>query len=93
MSLYVSFFIKRNKKWNLEGSYAFHMKPPGRFKIWEKDLLWILQAAASSNELPALPPLSPHVATPARDSTAATAKIMCNNEFIFFLKKFIANFF
>jgi hypothetical protein len=30
MSLYVSFFITRNKKLNLEGSYAFHMKPPGR---------------------------------------------------------------
>ncbi len=51
--------------------------------IWEKDLLWILRAASSSYELPALPPLSPHVATPTRVFSAATAKIMCNNEFFF----------
>jgi hypothetical protein len=69
------------------------MKPPGRSKIWEKDLLWILRAASSSYELPALPPLSPHVATPTRVFSAATAKIMCNNELIFFLKKFLTNLF
>jgi hypothetical protein len=79
MALYVSFFITRNKKWNLEGSYAFHMKQPRRSKIWEKDLLWTLWAASSSYELPALLPLSPHVATPTRVSNAATAKIICTN--------------
>ncbi len=36
MTLYVSFFIKSNKKYNLEGSYAFHKKPPRRSKIWKK---------------------------------------------------------
>ncbi len=59
MSLYVSFFITSNKKYNLEGSYAFHKKPPRRSKIWEKNLLWILRAASSSYELPALPPPFP----------------------------------
>jgi hypothetical protein len=75
MSLYVSFFITSNKNWNFKGSYAFHKKPPRRSKIWKKNLLWILWAASSS------PPPSPHVATPTKVSTAATAKIMCNIEF------------
>ncbi len=51
----------------------------------EKSLLWILWAASSSYELPALPPPSPHVATPAKVSTAPIEKIMCNIEFIFVL--------
>jgi hypothetical protein len=75
MSLYVSFFITSNKKYNLEGSYAFHKKPPRRSKIRKKNSLWILWAASSSYELPALPLPSLHVATPAKFSTAATAKI------------------
>ncbi len=60
LSLYVYFFITSNKKWKLEGSYAFHKKPPGRSKIRRENLLWILWAASSSYELPALPPL-PHM--------------------------------
>jgi hypothetical protein len=95
MSLYVSFFITSNKKYNLEGSYAFHKKPPRRSKIWKKNLLWILWAASSSYELPALPPPSPPVATPAKVSTAPMEKIICNIEFfciiiciILFLKNF-----
>jgi hypothetical protein len=78
MSLYVSFFITSNKKWNLEGSYAFHKKPPGRSKIRGKNLLWLFRAASSSYELPALLPPYPQVAIPAKVSTAATAKIICN---------------
>jgi hypothetical protein len=35
------------------------------------------------------PPPSPHVAIPARFSTAATEKIMCNIEFIFVLIKLV----
>jgi hypothetical protein len=89
MSLYVSFFIASNKKWNLEGSYAFHKKPPRRFKIWKKNLLWILWAASSSYELPALPSPNPHVAAPAKVFTATKTKIMCNIEFIFVLKKLL----
>jgi hypothetical protein len=85
MSLYVSFFITSNKKYNLEGSYAFHKKPPRRSKIWKKNLLWILWAASSSYELPALPPPSPPVATPAKVSTAPMEKIICNIEFFFVL--------
>jgi hypothetical protein len=81
----VSFFITSNKKLNLEGSYAFYKKPPRRSKIWKKSLLWILWAASSSYELPALPPPSLHVATPAKVSTAPIEKIMCNIEFIFVL--------
>ena len=54
-------------------------------KIWEKNLLWILRAASSSYELPALPPPSLHVATPAKFSTAPIEKIMGNFEFIFVL--------
>jgi hypothetical protein len=69
----------------LEGSYAFHRKPPRRSKIWEKNLLWILWAASSSYELPALPPPSPHVATPAKISTAPIEKIMGYIEIIFLL--------
>ncbi len=49
----------------------------------QKSLLWILWAASSSYELPALPPPSPHVATPAKVSTAPIEKIMCNIEFLF----------
>ena len=60
MSLYVSFFITTNKNWNLEGSYAFHKKLPRRSKIWKKNLFWILWAASSSYELPAIPPF-PHM--------------------------------
>jgi hypothetical protein len=37
------------------------------------------------------PPPSPHVATPAKVSTAATAKIMYNIEFISVLKKLLTN--
>jgi hypothetical protein len=55
----------------------------------EKILLWILWAASSSYELPALPPPSPHVATPSMISTTATAKIMCHIEFIFVLIKLL----
>jgi hypothetical protein len=40
-------------------------------KYGEKNLLWKLRAASSSYELPALPPPSPHVATPAKVSTAS----------------------
>jgi hypothetical protein len=70
MSLYVSVFITSKKKSNLEGSYAFHKKSPRRSKIWrEKNLIWILWAPS--------PPLSPHVATPAKVSMAATVKILC----------------
>jgi hypothetical protein len=85
MSLNVSFFITSNKKLNLEGSYAFYKKPPRRFKNLEKSLLWILRAASSSYELPALSSPSLHVATPAKVSTAPIEKIMCNIEFIFVL--------
>ncbi len=60
MSSYVSFFITSLKKWNLEGYYAFHKKPPRRSKIRKKNLLWILWAASSSYELPAISPL-PHM--------------------------------
>jgi hypothetical protein len=81
----VSFFLTSNKKLNLEGSYAFHKKPPRRSKIREKNLLWILWAASSSYELPALPPPSQHVATPAKVSTAPIEKIMGMIEFIFVL--------
>ncbi len=82
MSLYVSFFITSNKKWNLEGSYAFHKKPPRRSKIWrKKNLLWILWAASSSYELPALPSPSLHVATPGKVFKATKTKIMCNIKF------------
>jgi hypothetical protein len=91
MPLYVSFFITSNKKRSLEGSYAFHNKPPGRYKLWKKNLLWTLRAASSSYELPALPPPSQHVATPAKIFTAVTAKIMCNIEFIFVLIKLLTN--
>jgi hypothetical protein len=85
MSLYVTFFITSNKKLNLEGSYAFHKKPPRRSKIWKKNLLWILRAASSSYELPALPPPSPHVETPAKVSTAPMGKIICNIDFFVLL--------
>jgi hypothetical protein len=51
----------------------------------EKHLLWILRVASSSYELPALPPPFPHVATPAKVSTATKKKIICNIEFIFVL--------
>jgi hypothetical protein len=61
----------------------------------KKNLLWILQAASSSYELPALSPPSPHVATPAKVSTAPMEKIICNIEYfciiiciILFLKNF-----
>jgi hypothetical protein len=37
------------------------------------------------------PPLSPHVATSAKVSTAATAKIMFNIEFSFVLIKLLTN--
>jgi hypothetical protein len=50
-----------------------------------KSLLWILWAASNSYELQALPPPSPHVATPAKVSTAHIEIIMCNIEFIFVL--------
>jgi hypothetical protein len=41
-----------------------------------KNLLWVFWVASSSYELPALPPPpSLHAATPAKFSTAATAKI------------------
>jgi hypothetical protein len=40
-----------------------------------KNLLWVFWAASSSYELPALPPPSLHVATPAKFSTAATEKM------------------
>jgi hypothetical protein len=43
----MSFFISTKKKQNLEGSEAFHKKPPGRYKIREKYLLWVLRAASS----------------------------------------------
>jgi hypothetical protein len=52
-------------------------------KYGEKNLLWTLWAASSSYELPALPPPSPHVATPAKISTAPIEKIMGNIEFIY----------
>jgi hypothetical protein len=51
-----------------------------------KHLLWILRAASSSYELPALPPPPfPHVAFPAKVSSATKTKIICNIEFIFVL--------
>jgi hypothetical protein len=43
------------------------------------------------HELPALPPPSPHVATPTKVSTAATAKIMCNIEIICVLIKLLTS--
>jgi hypothetical protein len=55
----------------------------------ETNLLGILWAASSSYELPALPPPSPHVTTPTKVSTAATAKTMCNFEFTFVLIKLL----
>jgi hypothetical protein len=82
-------FSLQVKKWNLEGSYAFYKKPPRRSKIWKTHLLWILWAASSSYELPALPPPSPHVATPAKVFSAPIAKIMCNIKFIFVIIKLI----
>jgi hypothetical protein len=85
MSLDVSFFITSNKKWNLEGSYAFHKKQPGMTKIWRKNLLWILRAGLNSQNFPP----SPNVATPAKVSTASTAKILCNIEFSSVPKKLI----
>jgi hypothetical protein len=51
----------------------------------QKSLLWILWAASSSYELPASPPPSPPVATPAKVSTAPIEKNMCNIEFLFVL--------
>ncbi len=88
MSFYMSFFITTNKNWNLEGSYAFHKKPPEWSKIRITNLLCILREASNAYELPAFPP-SPYVATPAKVSTAATAKIMFNIEFIFVLRKLL----
>jgi hypothetical protein len=51
----------------------------------KKNLLWILWAASSSYELPALPSPNPHVAAPAKVFTATKLKIMCNIKFIFVL--------
>jgi hypothetical protein len=93
MSLNVSFFITSNKKWNLEGSYAFHKKPPRRFKIWKKNLLWILWAASSSYELPALPSPNPHVAAPAKVLQLPKQKLCVTLNLILFLKNFFKNIF
>jgi hypothetical protein len=41
----------------------------------ERSLFWLLRAASSSYELPALPPISLPVATSGKDSTAAAVKI------------------
>ncbi len=85
------FFITINSKLNLEGSGAFKRMPPGRSKIWKRSLFWLLRAASSLYELPALPPLSLPVATPGKDFTAAAVKIikmMCNIAFIFTLIQF-----
>jgi hypothetical protein len=54
----------------------------------KKNLLWILRAASSSYELPAIPPPSKHVATNAKVSTAATAKKFCNLKFLAFAHYF-----
>jgi hypothetical protein len=59
----------------------------------EKNLLWILWAASSSYELPALPSPSPHVGSPAKVFTATKTKMMCNIELIFVLKNFSKNLF
>jgi hypothetical protein len=73
----------------VEGSYAFHKKPPGRSKIWKKNLLDTLRGINQIHMNFQISPPSPHVATPAKVSTAATAKIMCNIEFIFVLVKIL----
>jgi hypothetical protein len=60
---------------------SIRSRPEGP-KYGEKNLLWILWAASSSYELPALPPPpSPPVATPAKVSTTPMEKIICNIEF------------
>jgi hypothetical protein len=46
---------------------SIRSRPEGP-KYGKKNLLWRLWAASSSYELPALPPPSPHVATPAKVS-------------------------
>jgi hypothetical protein len=72
----------------LEGSYAFHKKPPRRSKIWrEKKLLWILWAASSSYELPA--PLPCPVATPTKVYTATKTKLCVTLNLFLFLKNFL----
>ena len=67
---------------------SIRSRPEGP-KYGEKNLLWILWAASSSYELPALPSPNPHVAAPAKVFTATKTKIMCNIEFIFVLKKLL----
>jgi hypothetical protein len=86
MSLYVYFFIKSNRKLNLEGSSAFKRMPPGRNKIWKRSLFWLLRAASSSYEPPVPPPpLSLTGATSGKVSAAAAAKNMCYIAFILFI--------
>ncbi len=66
MSLYVSFLIKSNKKWSLEGSYE-------RSKIWREKAYFGYsrrhQVHNHMNVQTSAPP-SPHVATPVKVSTA-----------------------
>jgi hypothetical protein len=56
----------------------------------KKNLLWILWAASSSYELPALPPppLPYMLQLPPRFLLLPTAKVMCNMDFIFVLINF-----
>jgi hypothetical protein len=85
MSLYVSFFITSNKKYNLDGSYAFHKKPPRRSKIWRKKTYFGYSGRhqVQMNFQPSPPP-SPPVATPAKVSTAPMEKIKSNIEFFLY---------
>jgi hypothetical protein len=73
---------------------SIRSRPEGP-KYGKKHLLWILWAASSSYELPALPPPSPPVGTPARVSTAPMEKFYATLIFfciiiciILFLKNF-----
>ncbi len=94
MSLYVSFFITINKKYNLEGSYAFHKKPPRRSKLWKKTYFGYSGRHQVHMNFQPSPPPSPPVATPAKVSTAPMEKIICNIEFfliIIFIILFLKN--
>jgi hypothetical protein len=70
---------------------SIRSRPEGP-KYGEKNLIWILWAASSSYELPALPSPSLHVATPAKGFTATKTKFMSTIEFIFVLKKLLKKF-
>jgi hypothetical protein len=80
MSLYVSFSLQSNIKWNLEGSYA--LEGP---KYWEKTYFayfWRHQVHMYFQ-----PSAPSHVATSAKVSSAATAKIFFVTLNLFFSYK------